>query len=625
MSTSSPSWFRRWFGRLWWFIDGSRRLVLNLLFLALIALLLFGLLRGGAPALEDKTALVLGWSGPLVEQRSGSPRDSLLAQVSGDGGGGQVQLRDVLAVLDAAAKDPKISHAVLLLDEFQGAGLASLREVAAALARFKASGKAVIAWGSAYDQRQYFLAAQATEVLMHPMGQVYIDGYGRYRNYYRDALDKLGVTANLLRVGTFKSAAEPFIANGPSEASVEAERLLVSGLWGSYTADVEKARGWPAGTLVKAIDALPQSLVAVGGDAGKLALANKQVDALVTRDQLRDRLVQRGVADTSDPKQPTFRQVSFQRYLARLTPKPAGDAIGVVVAAGEISDGNEPAGKIGGRSTAELIRQARHDDKVKAVVLRVDSPGGSAFGSELVRRELELTRAAGKPVVVSMGDVAASGGYWVSLAADEVIADPTTVTGSIGVFALLPSADKALDKLGVHTAGSPSTWLGGAGDPRRPLDPRFAALVQSSVDHIYADFTRLTAQARKSTPEKIDAVAQGRVWTGAQALERGLVDRVGSYHDALKAAALRAKLPEDAPVRYIEREPSRFERLSALVGGVAAQALAGQVDAALLPAGAPPAVLRDVKTDLGWLAGLATLGEGRLPFVAVTHCLCDTR
>ena len=623
MSTSSPSWFRRFFGRLWWLVDGTRRLVLNLLFLLVLGLIIFAATRGsGAPRLEDKTALVLGWSGPLVEQRSGNARDNLLSQLQGDDNR-QVQLRDVLAVLDAAAKDPKITHAVLMLDEFSGAGLASLREVAAALARFKASGKAIVAWGSGYDQRQYYLAAQATELLMHPMGAVYIDGFGRFRNYYLDALDKVGVTASLIRVGTYKSAAEPYIANGPSEASTEAEKLLIGAMWNTYTSEVEKARNWPAGTLMKSIDDLPQSLVAQGGNAGKLALSIKAVDALVTRDELRERLIQRGAADKSDPKRPTFRQVSFGQYLASLpAPKPLGDAVGVIVAAGEISDGREPAGKIGGLSTADLVRQARNDDRIKAVVLRVDSPGGSAFGSELIRRELELTRAAGKPVVVSMGSVAASGGYWISMSADEVIADPTTITGSIGVFALLPNADKALEKIGVHTAGNPSTWLGGAGDPRRPMDPRFAELVQSSVNHIYADFTQLAAKARKTTPEKIDAVAQGRVWTGAQALERGLIDKVGSYGDALQAARARGKLADDAAVVYIEREPSRFERLNALLGGAVAQVLADQFAVALVPVGVPPALLREAQDELGWLTRLGEPRTGRKPFLAVTHCLC---
>jgi protease-4 len=289
------------------------------------------------------------------------------------------------------------------------------------------------------------------------------------------------------------------------------------------------------------------------------------------------------------------------------------------VAAGEIVNGEAPQGAIGGKSTGELVRRARESDRVKAVVLRVDSPGGSAFGAELIRRELELTQRAGKPVIVSFGDVAASGGYWISMAADQVIADPTTVTGSIGVFALLPSADKAMEKLSLHTAGTTTTWLGGAGDPRRPLDPRVGELIQTSVGHTYEQFIGLAAAARKTAPEKINEVAQGRVWTGRQAKEQQLIDRLGSFTDALKEAAARANLGEDFPVVYVEREPRGVDRLLALLFGESARAL----QAAL---GWNPADLvgRDAvaqtRRDFEWLRRAASD-----PFTAVAHCLCEPR
>ncbi len=296
----------------------------------------------------------------------------------------------------------------------------------------------------------------------------------------------------------------------------------------------------------------------------------------------------------------------------------------VVVAEGEIGDGEAPPGRIGGLSTAALIRKAREDEQVKALVLRVDSPGGSAFGAELIRRELELTRAAGKPVVVSMGDLAASGGYWVATAADEVIADAATVTGSIGVFTLLPTAEKALDKLGVHTGGVTTTWLGGAYDPRRAIDPRFAALVQSSVDHTYAEFIAKVAAARKRTPAQIDAVAQGRVWTGAQALERGLVDRLGSYGDALEAAAARGKLAG------ADAATTASPTWSASPGGCSAcwtwsvRRCSTAWPATSMPrwpgAGLPLPAAREMQHDLLWLAELA---QQRRPFALAVHCLCS--
>ena len=618
MATSFLSSTRSFFANLWGFIDSARRTVLNLLFLLIVIAIIVAVVKGGAPALDDKTTLVLALKGPIVEQRGGSVRDNALAQARGDAPQ-SVQLRDLLAVLDTAAKDPKIVRVLLQLDELRAAGLPVLREVAGGIERFKASGKPVVAWGSGFDQRQYYLAAHANEVWMHPLGALNVTGFGGYRNYYRDALDKLGVTVNLVRVGTYKSAAEPFIANGPSPAAKEADGLLYNDLWATYVHGVEKARKLPPQTIMKTIDELPQRLAAAGGDEAKMVLDLKFVDALKTRDEMRALLIERGARDD---KIKSFRQVSFEGYLARLSPKFSGDAIGVVVAQGEIVDGDAPAGTVGGLSTAQLIRRAREDESIKAIVLRVDSPGGSVFGSELVRRELELARGAGKPVVVSMGNVAASGGYWISTASDEVIADPATITGSIGVFALLPTADKALDKLGVHTEGTTTTWLGGAGDLRRAADPRLLAVMQSSVDHIYADFTTKVAAARKTTPRAIDAVGQGRVWTGAQAKERGLVDTLGSFGDALRSAAKRAKLGAEGEYRvsYIEPEPGRLARLLEAFGGAAASVVAEQIDARVASLGLPAQLANDVQHDLGWLAARARAGER---FTSVIHCLCE--
>jgi protease-4 len=616
MSFSPLSAVRRGVAFCWRLLDAGRRTVLNLLFLGLLIAIAYALFGGGIKPLSPRTTLVLDFKGTLVEQTSGGAREALLTSVRGGEARKMVQLRDVLAVLDAAAKDPNIGAAVLLADELQGGGQAMLREVAAGLDRFKASGKPVVAWGASYDQSQYLLAAHASEVYLHPMGMVMLEGFGRYRNYYRDALDKLGVTVNLLRVGTYKSFGEPFIANGPSPAAAEADAYLNNGLWSAYTGEVEKARKLPQGEVMKTINDLPARLAAVHGDLAQLSLAAKLVDGLKTRDQVRQMMTQRGVADGK-----SFRQIAFDDYLARLHPKLTGDAVGVVIAAGEISDGTAGPGAIGGDSTSKLIRMAREDDRIKAVVLRVDSPGGSAFASELIRRELQLTREAGKPVVVSMGNVAASGGYWISMSSDEVIADPTTITGSIGVFAILPTAEKVIDKLGIHTAGAPTTWLGDAGNPLRPLDPRFGQVIQSSINHIYGEFTTKAALARKTSPEKIDAVAQGRVWTGQQAKERGLVDTLGSYGDAIKSAARRAKLGDDYRVTYIERESSKFDKLIELFGGSVAQAVGAQVKLGLTTTGLPPGAAADIAHELGWLNEVSA---GRKPFMAITHCLCES-
>lgn len=598
----------------WRFLDGTRRALLNLLLLAVLVGLAWLVLRTGTPALKDKTALVLDLAGPVVEQRSDDSRNRLTGLLRGQHRG-QVQLRDLLAVLDAAAADPKITHAVLLLDDFDGAGLPNLREIAAALERFKAAGKPVFAWAPGYGQRAYFVAAHATEVWLDPMGSVQISGLGSRRNYYRDLLDRVGVQANVVRAGQYKNAGEIFSANAPSPDTLRSDARLYDALWRTWTEGVERARKLPAGSIQRELNALPGSLLALGGDRARLAQSAGWVDGVKTGEELRKTLIERGRA-SQDGK--TYEQVSFDAYLTRLKLRMDGEAVGVVVAQGLITDGE---------STVKLIRQARDNPRIKALVLRVDSPGGSAYGSELIRRELEITRAAGTPVVVSMGDVAASGGYLVALAADEVWADEATITGSIGVLTLLPSAQGALDKLGVRSGGYSTHWSQDARDPRRTPDPRQLAMVQADIDHTYLDFITRTAAARKTTPEKIDTVAQGAVWTGPQALAHGLIDRTGSYGDALKAAAKRAGLPADARVQVVERGPGGLSRVLGWFG-LSLHDLATALDLpqlwnntslAVAPVAAVTAAAQ-MQDELAWLAeaGLAANGTP----AASLHCLC---
>ncbi|UXH78102.1 signal peptide peptidase SppA [Roseateles amylovorans] len=616
---SPVGWF---FGRLWWLLDGTRRVVLNLLFLLLLIVLLWAMFSRGKVQ-QEKTTLVLDIQGDVVEQFSGSARDQAMAQLRGESRQ-QTRLRDLLAVLDAAAKDDKVVQVLLDLDNMGSASPATLHEIESALTRFKQSKKPVVAFANAYDQRSYYIAAQANEVYLHPMGSLSIEGYGRYRNYYKDALDRLGVAANVIRVGTYKNFAEPYFANGPSEASIESESYLYNELWARYQDGVEKARKLEKGAIAKAIEELPERLAAVGGDGAKLALQEKLIDGIKTRDQVRELLEQRGAKDDKQ-----LRAINLGAYVAQLPPqlpKPEGQ-VGIVVAEGEIVDGQAAPGRIGGDSTSRLIRQAREDDRIKAVVLRVNSPGGSAFASELVRRELELTRAVGKPVVVSMGGVAASGGYWISMSSDEVIADAATITGSIGVVGMLPTGEKLMEKLSIHTGGYTTTWLAGGYDPRRPLDPRLAAVVKSSIEHTYADFTGKAAQARKKTPDQIDAVGQGRVWTGSQALERGLVDKLGSLNDAIVSAAKRAKLGDAPTVRYVEAERGPLERVLSSVTDAAAPTLRASVLQALGGIPQLPVPLREAQADMTWLAEQARAqAEGpasaRAPVKAIVHCLC---
>jgi protease IV len=615
MANSEPGFVRRTVGGFLRFVDAARRLVVNVLFLLIVVVLLFAMFAGTHLRLADNTALVIALRGDVVEQYSGSAREAGLAEALG-GVERETQLRDVVAVLDAAARDPKILRAVLMLDDMGSAGMAKLNEIVAALDRFRAAGKQVLAWGSQMTQSQYYLAAHADQVYLHPNGAVLLTGLGGYRNYYRDALDRLGVTVNVFRVGKYKSFVEPFVNNGPSREAQEADSAWLNDAWSSYTRQVEQARKLTSGAIGRMIDELPVRLTAAGGDLAKLALSEKLVDALMTRDELRAMLIKRGAEDAEHK---TFRQVSYQEYRNALPD--TGDRssqVGVVVAEGDIIDGEAPQGMIGGRSTAELIRHARDDDTIKALVLRVDSPGGSAFGAELIRRELELTRKAGKPVVVSMSDVAASGGYWVSTSADEVLADPATITGSIGVFGMVPTIDKTLEKVGVHTGGVTTTWLAGEPDLRRPLDPRTGQVIQASVGHIYQEFLARAAASRHASAEEIEAVAQGRVWTGRQARERHLVDGFGGLATAIHDAAQQAKLGPGFHTSYIELEPRGLSRLFDILAERAARV-------ALRMIGPLPArMLLGVDSYTRASADLSMLLPDRstLPRV-LAHCLCE--
>ncbi|HEX4585440.1 MAG TPA: signal peptide peptidase SppA [Burkholderiaceae bacterium] len=614
MVPSQPGWLRRTFGGFLRVVDAARRLVLNLLFLLIVAVLALALFSSSRLRLSDNTALVMAPRGDLVEQYSGSAREAALTEALG-GVERETQLRDVVAVLDAAARDPKISRAVLILDDMGGAGMAKLNEVAAALERFRSAGKQIVAWGSQMSQGQYYLAAHADQVYLHPSGAVLLTGLGGYRNYYRDALDRIGVTVNVFRVGKYKSFVEPFVNNAPSREALEADAVWLKDAWDSYTHQVEQARKLSPGAIDRMIDELPARLASAGGDTAKLALTEKLVDALMTRDELRALLIKRGAEDSAHK---TFRQVSFQEY--RNAVPDTGDRasqVAVVVAQGDIIDGEAPQGVIGGRSTSELIRHARDDDTVKALVFRVDSPGGSAFGAELIRRELEVTRKAGKPVIVSMSDVAASGGYWVSTSADEVLADPATITGSIGVFGLVPTFDKTLDKLGIHTGGVTTTWLAGGPDLRRPLDPRFGQVIQASVGHIYQEFLSRTAASRHATVEQIEEVAQGRVWTGRLARERHLVDGFGGLAAAIHDAAQQAKLGPGFHITYIELEPKGLNRLLDILAERIARATVR------LFAPVPTGLLLGTSAPVGGYFERLLSERAAAPSQVLAHCLCQ--
>ncbi|MDQ3230058.1 MAG: signal peptide peptidase SppA [Pseudomonadota bacterium] len=551
---------------IWDAMNFTRRLFFNLLFFFLLILILVAIGAGDrARPLLDRTTLVLAPEGRLVEQYSSDPASRALAKAFGDDNNREVQLRDLLRAIDAAGKDKRVERVLLHVDGLQPTGHASLREVAAALAKLRASGKQIVAFGNALDQHQYLLAAQANEVYLDPMGGMVLEGLDRYRQYYREGLqDKLGVDVHLFKVGEYKSAAEPFVLDSASPEAKEADLFWMNDVWQRYLADIAKVRKLTPQQIAAGIDTMPEGIAAAGGDLARYALQQKLIDGMKTQEEVEDLLTERGIAD--EDADGGFRQVDMDSYLkhvdgaiAAADPRPQ---VAVVVAEGEITGGEQPPGTIGGESTAALLRAARDDENVKALVLRVDSPGGEVFASEQIRREVAALKAAGKPVVVSMGDLAASGGYWISMNADRIYADPSTITGSIGIFGLIPTFSRTLDKIGVHTDGVGTTRFAGAFDVTRPLDPAVGQVIQSIIDKGYRDFTGKVATARKQSVEQIDNVARGRVWSGAQAKQRGLVDEFGGMEQAVADVAQRAKLGKaDAyRVRYMEETATPFER-----------------------------------------------------------------
>ncbi len=545
-------------------INITRLVIINLVFFSLLFLLLLVIVgsiagRRMARALQDNSVLVLKPEGQLVEQYSIDPLQRAMAGLSGNQPK-QVQLRDLVGAIDAAAKDKRISRILLLPGDLQGGGFAALREVGAALDRFRAAGKPVIAWAVNLDQGQYYLAAHADRVLVDPQGGVMLTGLANYRLFYKDLLDKLGVDVHLFRVGQFKSAAEPYILDHASAASKQADSYWMDGLWGSYLGEVAALRKLDPAVLRADIDDLPQTIASTQGDLAQLALNEHLVDGLATRAQLIAMLRKEGVP--ADPKGHGIREVGLAGYVARM-PREGNlfaPGVAVVVAEGEITGGKQSPGSIGGESTAALIRAAREDSKTKALVLRVNSPGGEVFAAEQIRREVQLTRKAGIPVVVSMGNVAASGGYWISMDANRIVAEPNTITGSIGIFGMYYSVPNTLAKLGIQSDGVGTGPMAGAFDITRPLDPKVGAVIQAIIDKGYRDFVGQVAKARGKSYADIDAIAQGRVWTGQQALDRGLVDQLGGMNVAIADAARLAKLGKGYPVRYVQAPMGGFER-----------------------------------------------------------------
>ncbi len=627
---NKPGILHRLITGFWTLVDQGRRSFVNIIFLLLIFLFVKAIFFTDDPTVPTSSALLIKPVGNIVEELDYvDPLDEVVDELSEKSNKEpQTLLRDVIKSIAIARQDQNISALVLDLSSLQGAAPSKLHTIAKAIESFKSSGKPVYAYSEFYNQYQYFLAAQADEVYMDPLGSVYIEGYGRFNTYYKDALNKLGVKLHIFKVGTYKSAVEPFIRNDMSDEAKEANRQYLGDLWNSYIDDIATARNISANEVELYSNNLLDNLSQKNVTPSIVAKEASLVDGLKNRHEFNDYLIDLVGSNSSKD---TYKSISFKSYLdivdkPKLSLSNAGDKVAVVIAKGIIYNGSEKPGAIGGESTAKLISKARRDDNVKALVLRVDSPGGSAYASEVIRREILRTKAAGKPVVVSMGSYAASGGYWISASADEIWASPTTITGSIGIFGLIPTFEEPMNKLGIHRDGVGTTKLSGAYDVGKPLREDVAKAIQTSIDNGYDRFLSIVAEGRNMSKEDVDTIAQGRVWSGKTAHEIGLVDQLGDIELAINSAANRAGMV-NYETYYVEHELSESERfIKEIFDSSVLTAFRSDKDQSehsldnnYLLSSPLTQIIREVQSSLDHLLGMND------PQNTYAHCLCDVR
>lgn len=543
----------------WHGLSTFRVIVGNLLLLAVIVLFFSIFFYDGKKDIPDEAALIVSPQGEIVIQRT---ETVLTSRLMGEASREETLLKDIIDVIEHARDDHRVKVLVLDLDEMGRAATSKLSEIGEALKRFKAGGKPIYATGDYYGQQQYYLAAHADRLYLHPMGGVALTGFGIYRNYFKSALEKLMIQFHVFRVGTYKSALEPFLRNDMSEYAKEANLAWLSVLWETYSRNIAELRGLPHDAIDNYINNISQNLSAVKGDTARLALDHGLVDALKTRDEVRAELI---ALVGQDEAKMAVNEIQFEDYLADIQPlrernREDTPKVGVIVAKGVILDGVQPAGKIGSETLTNLIRQARLNEDVKALVLQIDSPGGSALASEIIRREIELTRQSGKPVIASMSSIAASGGYWIASAADEIWAATTTITGSIGIYGAFATFEKSLDYLGVHNDGVGTTRVADALDTARPLNPIIADSIEQVIRHNYQRFVQTVAEGRNIAQQDVEKIAQGRVWSGKSAKALGLVDQFGNLQDAVHSAARMTNLT-DYDVTYIEQPLTAREKM----------------------------------------------------------------
>ena len=564
---------RRLFGFIGTVVNGIRTLI-GVVFIGFLLLMLTGLFADDIQPMPDSGALYLAPSGVLVDQKTTiDPLGEILSETSQQDS--ETLVRDIVEAVNAAASDRRITHLVLDTDYMTGASLSKLEEISVALLQFKKSGKPIIAVADNLSQSQYYLAAHADEILLNPLGSVMITGFGSNRSFFKDALDKLKINIHIFRVGKFKSAVEPYIGNSMSPESRQETTTLLTELWQFYGSQVEQLRGLPAGTIHSYADNLHSNLKAIFGNASALAKEQDLIDQIATRSEMHSYLNEM-IASTDG----YFNHIGLKGYLnhVRLGKFTSAEAqrqkIALIVAAGNIVDGEQPEGTVGGDTLAGIFADVRDNDDIKAVVLRIDSPGGSAFASEVIRDAMAATREQGIPIVVSMGSYAASGGYWIATEADRVLAMPTTITGSIGVYGVIPTMEDSLAALGIYSDAVNTTANASLLQLNRPMTEQAKIIFQSGVDNVYSRFITLVANARNSTPKAVHEIAQGQVWTGQKALQLGLIDQLGDLNDAIVEAAELADLSEYS-VTYQRKPLTFYEQFLAEINGNIRASLAG--------------------------------------------------
>lgn len=583
----------------WRGLNFIREFILNLflLFLILVGVGIWLQVSGSgaSPTAIQPGALRVDLSGVIVDKPSVSNKLSKIGRQLLGASSDRLQENSLFDVVDAirqAKNDKNITGMVLDLRDFAGGDQPSLQYVGKALREFRDSGKPVYALGDSYSQAQYYLASYANKIYLSPQGAVDLHGFATNGLYYKSLLDKLKVTSHVFRVGTYKSAVEPFLRDDMSPAARDADSRWVGQLWQNYLNTVSANRQITPQQLFPGAQGIIAGLQAVQGDTARYALNNKLVDALDSRASVDQLLIKQFGWDKQNND---YRNVSIYDY--PITPEQArrDGNIAVILANGAIMDGEETPGNVGGDTTASQIRDARLDPKIKAIILRVNSPGGSVTASEAIREELAAAHAAGKPVVVSMGGMAASGGYWISTPADYIVANPSTLTGSIGIFGVINTLEKSLDSVGVHSDGVSTSPLADI-SMTKALPTEVQQMMQITIENGYRNFIGLVAASRHKTPEQIDAIAQGHVWTGSDARANGLVDALGDFDDAVKKASELAKV--SAPqLNWYQDEPGFLDimlgQIGASVNAALPETLKAWIPAPML------AVMADLKQQPG--------------------------